>query len=79
MNNRASAVTLAAIGDIAEVRPGLSTGKRLEHEDGAPWQVIQSRHLVAGKPYRYSDVDRFTIDPAIWILIIAALSFWRSG
>lgn len=63
MNNRASAVTLAAIGDIAEVRPGLSTGKRLEHEDGAPWQVIQSRHLVAGKPYRYSDVDRFTIDP----------------
>lgn len=63
MNERASAVTLAAIGDIAEVRPGLSTGERLEHKDGATWQVILSRHLVPGQPYRFTDADRFTIDP----------------
>ncbi len=63
MNDRASAVTLAAIGDIAEVRPGLSTGERLEHKDGATWQVILSRHLVPGQPYRFTDADRFTIDP----------------
>lgn len=63
MNLRTSAVKLAAIGDIAEVRPGLSTGTRLAHQDGAPWQVVQSRHLVAGQPYEYSDEDRFTIDP----------------
>jgi len=63
VNDRASAVTLAAIGDIAEVRPGLSTGERLEHKDGATWQVILSRHLVPGQPYRFTDADRFTIDP----------------
>ena len=48
---------------IAEVRPGLSTGERLEHKDGATWQVILSRHLVPGQPYRFTDADRFTIDP----------------
>lgn len=62
MLERASAVTLATIGDIAEVRPGLSTGERLEHKDGAPWHVILSRHLVPGQPYRYTDSDRFTIE-----------------
>ena len=54
---------LAAIGDVAEVRPGLSTGTRMEHMEGGTHQLILSRHLVPGQGYRYADAHLFTINP----------------
>ena len=54
---------LAAIGDIAEVRPGLSTGGRLEHDAAGSHQVVLSRHLVPGQSYLYSSGDIFRINP----------------
>lgn len=54
---------LAAIGDIAEVRPGLSTGGRLQHDSAGTHQVVMSRHLALGQPYRFSSGDEFRIIP----------------
>jgi len=59
----APAVKLAAIGDIAEVFPGFSTGTMLRHDVDGTHQVIMSRHLTPGLPYRYSAMDDFRIDP----------------
>jgi hypothetical protein len=56
-------VKLAAIGDIAEVRPGLSTGARLQHTPTGSHQLVLSRHLVPGQSYSYQPQDEFRIDP----------------
>lgn len=61
MKTGTSAVQLAAIGDIAEVLPGFSTGGALEHDPRGSHQVVLSRHLVPGLPYVYSETDAFRI------------------
>jgi hypothetical protein len=54
---------IAGLGELAEVLPGLSTGARLEHSAAGTHQLVLSRHLVPGLPYRYHDADEFRIDP----------------
>jgi hypothetical protein len=61
--NARPAIHSAALADIAEVLPGFSTGTRLEHNESGSHQVVLSRHLVAGMPYRYGDQDAFRISP----------------
>ncbi|MBK8245823.1 MAG: restriction endonuclease subunit S [Gemmatimonadetes bacterium] len=63
MNTGTSAVTLSAIGDIAEVRPGLSIEGRMEHVEGGSHQLILSRHLTPGAGYRFTESDRFSFEP----------------
>jgi restriction endonuclease S subunit len=58
-----SHVAIAELGEIAEVLPGLSTGTRLEHNPDGSHQVLLSRHLKPGLPYRYADRDSFRITP----------------
>jgi hypothetical protein len=54
---------LHRLGEVAAVLPGLSTGGRLEHDPSGTHQVVLSRHLVAGLPYRYEPADEFRIHP----------------
>ena len=61
---KASAVSTAALGDIAEVLPGFSTGGALVHDPNGTHQVILSRHLTAGAPYIYGSADEMRITPA---------------
>ncbi len=61
---KASAVSTAALGDIAEVLPGFSTGGALVHDAYGTHQVILSRHLTAGAPYVYGSADEMRITPA---------------
>jgi hypothetical protein len=57
----AAGVRLYSLGEVASVLPGLSTGGRLEHDPLGSHQVVLSRHLVAGLPYRYDGRDEFRI------------------
>lgn len=59
-----SAVHLAAIGDIAEVLPGFSSGGALEHQPLGTHQVVLSRHLTPGLPYRFTTDDEMRITPS---------------
>lgn len=60
---RTEAVQFQRIGDIAEVLPGFSTGTAVEHDPAGSHQLVQSRHLTAGLPYRFREEDAFRIHP----------------
>jgi hypothetical protein len=63
MPGRTKQVAIAGLADLAEVLPGISTGTRLEHSPAGSHQLVLSRHLVPGLPYRYHAGDEFRIDP----------------
>jgi hypothetical protein len=52
-----------SIADLVEILPGLSTGGPLAHTADGSHQVLLSRHLVPGLPYRYSAAHEFRINP----------------
>jgi hypothetical protein len=58
-----SEVRLATIGEIAEVLPGFSIVGPIEHDPHGTHQVVLSRHLTPGIPYRYRSADEMRIKP----------------
>jgi len=56
-------IAAAALGDVADVLPGFSTGERLEHSQTGTHQVVLSRHLTPGMPYSFTELDAFRINP----------------
>lgn len=57
-----SSTPLRTIGQIAEVLPGFSAGRAVKHDPTGSHQLIQSRDLTPGIPYRYRDEHAFRID-----------------
>jgi len=66
-------VTIMKLGDIVEVLPGLSTGSALRHDPNGTHQVVLSKHLTPGLPYRFNGEDDFRIDPRVASATIAAV------
>lgn len=52
-----------AIADCARVLPGFSVAGRIEHDPEGTHQLILTKHLVDGVPYRYQDTDELRIAP----------------
>jgi hypothetical protein len=52
-----------ALGQCAEVLPGFSIAGRLEHDPEGTHQVLVTRHLRNGVPYRFEPRDELRIVP----------------
>lgn len=57
----ANMVTIEA---CAQVQPGFSVKGALSHEPDGTYQVIMSKHLTPGEPYRYDEEHALRITPA---------------
>lgn len=54
---------LRTLGAVAEVLPGFSVGRMVAQDQGGTYQLIQSKHLTPGVPYRYREEDAFLVSP----------------
>lgn len=52
-----------ALSDCARVLPGFSVAGRIEHDPDGTHQLILTKHLVDGVPYRYQKADELRIAP----------------
>ena len=60
---RTNATRVARLGDYAEVLPGFSVRGRIAHEVDGTHQLVLTRHLREGAPYRYDAADELRIRP----------------
>lgn len=63
MPGKLKQVTVARIGDCAEVLPGYSLKARAEHEPDGTHQIIMAKHLTEGAAYRYRDEHELRMTP----------------
>lgn len=63
MTGRADATRVLALHECAEVLPGFSIAGRLEHDPKGTHQVVITRHLTDGVPYRYDGSHELRIVP----------------
>lgn len=54
---------MVSISSCAEVQAGFSVKGALVHEEEGSHQVVMSKHLTPGEPYRYSKEDELRITP----------------
>lgn len=63
MKGRAQAARVVALRECAEVLPGFSVAGRLEHDPMGTHQVVITRHLTDGVPYRYEPSHKLRVLP----------------
>ncbi len=56
--------SMMTIENCAQVQAGFSVKSALAHEPDGTHQVIMSKHLTPGEPYRYEDEHALRITPA---------------
>lgn len=52
-----------AIADCARVLPGFSVAGRIEHDPHGTHQLVLTKHLADGVPYRYQEADELRLSP----------------
>lgn len=63
MTGRTGATKVRPLAECAEVLPGFSIAGRMEHDPEGTHQVLVTRHLRNGVPYRFEPRDELRIVP----------------
>jgi len=63
MTGRAGAARALDLAECAEILPGFSLAGRMEHDPEGTHQVLVTRHLRNGVPYRFEPRDELRIVP----------------
>jgi len=63
MTGRTGAARFIPLGECAEVLPGFSIAGRMDHDPEGTHQVLVTRHLRDGVPYRFEPRDELRILP----------------
>ncbi len=63
MTGRAESARVLTLRECAEVLPGFSIAGRLQHDPKGTHQVIITRHLADGLPYKYDTSQELRIVP----------------